>query len=570
LEELLKIVQLSEQVASAIAAGEVIERPVSVVKELIENSIDAKASQILIRIEDGGKKLVEVHDDGIGIPANELKLAVARYSTSKLRSVEDLFEIETLGFRGEALASIGAVSKLEIISRPAGEEAAGKLRVEGRDIGKVEPIGSARGTIIRVRNLFFNTPARRKYLKTDSTEKRWISRLVSRYALVNPEIRFVLESGGRRAFFAAGTGEGLEVLSAVFGTEIARRMIALVEAPNAPFQVSGYISAPDLNRSNRNQLNLFVNRRWIKDPKLAAAVLQAYHGLLMVGRFPIVVLNLSLPPAAVDVNVHPAKAEVRFADPGQIFTVVQRFVRATLLGQAPVPAMQGASAFSPGEGMARPLAPLFPPEEMRATIPASQPSLPGAEIPLLRAVGQVGAAFLVAEGPDGLYLIDQHAAHERVLYESLTSEMENGPVARQALLKAVKVEFTLNEAAILRENLLGMSKLGFEVEEFGGDSFLIRSVPALLVDAAPETALRAVVEEFEEDESPLQKENEKRLAARVCKSAAIRTGQILSLEEQRRLIRDLEACKVPRNCPHGRPTMIHLSVASLERQFGRR
>jgi DNA mismatch repair protein MutL len=566
----LKIVQLSDQVAAAIAAGEVIERPASVVKELIENSIDARASQILIRIAGGGKELVEVHDDGIGIPAEDVRLAVARYSTSKLRAVKDLTNISTLGFRGEALASIGAVSHLEIVSRSKRAEDGRKLNVDGGRVGELETIGSAPGTVIRVRNLFYNTPARRKYLKTDTTEKRWISRLISRYAMVYPNIQFELESSGKRSFLSPGSGDGLEAIAAVFGVKIAKRMIALVEAPNAPFKVSGFISAPDLNRSNRNELNLYINRRWIKDARLSAAILQAYHGLLMVGRFPIVVLNLSIPPDSVDVNVHPAKAEVRFVDSSHVFTVLQRFVRATLLGQAPVPVMHGAQTISPGDGMARPVAALFPIEDQRETRLASQPALPGSDVPLLRAVGQVGASFLVAEGPDGIYLIDQHAAHERVLFELLLSEMENGHVARQALLEAVKVELSVEEADILRPNLSVLAMIGFDLEEFGGNSFIIRSIPALLLDHTPEAMLKAAVEEIEEDERPLEKENEKRLAARVCKRAAIKAGQILSLDEQQRLIRDLEACKVPRNCPHGRPTMIHLSVASLERQFGRR
>lgn len=566
----MKIVQLSEKVASTIAAGEVVERPVSVVKELIENSIDAKASQILIRIEGGGKDLVEVQDNGIGIPADELGLAVARYTTSKLRSVEDLSNIGTLGFRGEALASIGAVSKLEIISQARDADSGRKLKVAGGRTGEIQTVGSAPGTVVRVHDLFYNTPARRKYLKTDNTEKRWISRLISRNALAYPHIRFELESAGKRSFISPGTGDGFEALSAVFGPKVATRMIALVDAPNAPFKVSGFVSAPDLQRSNRNELNLFVNRRWIRDAQLSAAVMQAYHGLLMVGRFPIVALNLSLPPDSVDVNVHPAKAEVRFADSNHVFTVLQRFVRATLLGQAPVPTLNGAQTISPGEGMARPFAPLFPMEQARGLQPASQPAFPGQSVPLLRAVGQVGASFLVAEGPDGLYLIDQHAAHERVLYEALLSQIEDGQVVRQDLLEATKVELSTGEADILRENLTVLAEIGFDIEEFGGDAFIIQSVPALVVDHAPEAVLKAAVEEIEEDESPLEKEKEKRLAARVCKRAAIKAGQILSLEEQRRLIRDLEACKVPRHCPHGRPTMIHLSVASLERQFGRR
>jgi len=333
-----------------------------------------------------------------------------------------------------------------------------------------------------------------------------------------------------------------------------------------------------VHRSNRRELTFFVNGRWVQDSSLSAAVLQAYHGLLMVGRYPMAVLFLQMPPEAVDVNVHPAKAEVRFREPRAVFSVVQRTVRATLLRQAPPPsvdldrswqsagwASEGTRAVDPSWQLAGDLA-REPSEAAPRLLPAHRGE---GDVPLLRTVGQVGAAYLVAEGPDGVYLIDQHAAHERILFERFMDAYREGDVESQGLLEPATVELDPAEAELLEERLPALTALGFEVEPFGQRTFRVRSVPAMLTALPPERALRTVVEDFEEDEAPLQGEVEAIIAARVCKGAAIKAGQVLSLEEQRGLVRDLEDCRAPRSCPHGRPTMIHLSVQALERQFGR-
>jgi DNA mismatch repair protein MutL len=566
---------LPEDVASAIAAGEVIERPASVVKELLENALDAGARTVQLRIEDGGRGLIEVGDDGEGIPAAELPLALARHATSKLRTTDDLFAIQTLGFRGEALASIAAVARLELVSRTGGEAGGTRLTAEGGVVGKPGPIGAAAGTVVRVRDLFFNVPARKKFLKGEETERRRILALVTRYALAYPHVRFTLTQEGRQAFASAGGGDRREVLAAAFGLDVAREMVSLPAAEGRSIRVEGFISPPSVHRSNRREVTLFVNGRWIQDAALAAAVVQAYHGLLMVGRFPIAALFISLPPEDVDVNVHPAKAEVRFRDPEAVFAVVQRAVRATLLGLAPMPetrlpAAWGA-AWQPAVGTIGPdpaWAIAHAPLGEAAALTAG--ALPAATLPLLRNVGQVGATYLVAEGPDGLYLIDQHAAHERVLFEKLLQQQGAGGVGSQVLLEPVTVELAAAEAALLRSQLEVLRRLGFEAEDFGANAFRVRAVPPLLAALPPAQALRAVIEDFEEDEAPLADVVEARVAARVCKRAAVKAGQVLSLVEQEQLVRDLEACALPRTCPHGRPTMIHLSVDSLERQFGRR
>lgn len=549
--------------ANAIAAGEVIERPVSIVKELLENAIDASASSIEIHMRNGGKTLVEVADNGTGIPGEQLALAVERYSTSKLDSIEDLKAIRSLGFRGEALASIGAVSRMEIASTASGQPSGMALRVEAGTLQGPSPAALAAGTRIVVRDLFFNVPARRRFLKTDLTERNWITRLVTRYAMAYPEIRFQLESDGRDTFHSPGSGDRLEAIAQAMGLEIAEQMIPVIEPQRAGAGLEGYISPPSLTRSNRREITLFVNGRWIQDVGLSTAVIQAYHGLLMVGRQPLAVLLLQLPPDQLDVNVHPAKAEVRFADPRAVFSLVQRAVRATLLGQAPVQTLHPEPAM--GVQLSAWSVP-DPPIDRRFEAPSQSEMF----VPVLRSVGQVGATYLVAEGPDGMYLIDQHAAHERVLFERLMAQVEAQAPESQSLLQVASISFGPHEVQLLESQLDTLAKLGFRLEPFGGGSFRLRAVPAALSGIAPERALRTVVEDFEEDEQPLAAHQEARIAARVCKAAAIKAGQVLSLAEQRELIRDLESCQVPRSCPHGRPTMVHLSVAALERQFGRR
>jgi DNA mismatch repair protein MutL len=567
---------LSQEVASAIAAGEVVERPASVVKELVENALDAEAHSIVVRIEGGGRKLVEVSDDGAGIPAKEVPLAVERHATSKLHTIDDLFAIRTLGFRGEALASIAAVAHLELVSRTPQDAKGTRLRAEGGNAGRPEAVGAPAGTVVRVGDLFFNVPARQKFLKSEETERRRILTLVTRYALAYPHVRFQLTQEGRPAFASSGSGDRREVLSAVFGLDVAREMISLPPAEGRGVQVEGYISPPAVHRSNRREVTLFVNGRWIQDAALTAAVVQAFQGLLMVGRYPIAAIFVAVPPETVDVNVHPAKAEIRFREPEAVFAIVQRAVRATLLGQAPAtalapPAMWAAgwseSAAARGADPAWAIAHATAHEEAPAG-PIAQPGLSAGRLPLLRSIGQVGATYLVAEGPDGLYLIDQHAAHERVLFERLMQLQQTG-AASQTLLEPMTVELSVAESMVLEGQVEILRRLGFEVEAFGSTAYRVRAVPPLLAHLPAALALRAVIEDFEEDESPLADAVEARVAARVCKRAAVKAGQVLSLAEQEQLVRDLEACAVPRSCPHGRPTMIHLSVDTLERQFGR-
>jgi DNA mismatch repair protein MutL len=470
-------------------------------------------------------------------------------------------------------------------SRIADTDSGARLHVEGGINGKLEKIGAPVGTVVRVEDLFYNVPARLKFLKTDVTERRAIDGLLTRYALAYPSVRFKLTEDANVTLQTSGDGDRRAILAALYGVEVAKQMLE-VTAEEDGLTMTGYISPTALTRSNRKDITFFVNGRWVSDTPLTTALIQAYHTLLMVGRYPMAALFLEISPEDVDVNVHPAKAEVRFKNQDRIFSFVQRWTRRILLAYAPIPQV----APTLWGGAARPAQPREPGldwsmagEESQKSNVEGQPSAnevpsPTASdlqpstfnLPLLRLIGQIGQTYLVAEGPDGLYLVDQHAAHERVLFEKLMAQHDQKQIPSQSLLTPVVVQLPPQSANLLISQLSILQHFGFDVEEFGGNSFQVRAVPVLFAGADPASALRALVEDFEEDEAPLQNEIEAKLAGRVCKRMAVKAGQTLSPDEQRALLNDLEACVSPRTCPHGRPTMIHLSVDVLERQFGRR
>ncbi|MGB9672971.1 MAG: DNA mismatch repair endonuclease MutL [Anaerolineales bacterium] len=563
---------LPTEVASQIAAGEVVERPASVVKELLENSLDAQAGRISITILSAGRKLIEVSDDGWGIEKDDIPLAVRRHATSKIENITDLTRIKTLGFRGEALASISSVSRFQLTSRTKDKEYAWRLIVEGGVESSIEAVGAPFGTTVRVEDLFFNVPARLKFLKQAQTERIRIDQLVGNYAIAFPQVQFQLSHDGKIAFTTSGNGDRMEALTALLGLEIAKKMIEVVYEERE-IRIYGYISPPQLTRSNRKELQFFINQRPVQDSALASAVIQAYHTYLMVGRYPIVKLFIEIDAAQVDVNVHPAKAEVRFANPNWIFSQVQYAVRRALMAHSPIPQIPASPIWQsswesyhaermPQRDYSNPSAPSYPIQEAKQIETIEK-------IPLLRLIGQIATTYLVAEGPDGLYLIDQHAAHERVLFEKFLKNQKQNP-ASQNLLEAVIVTLPITQAQILEEQLDILNQIGFVIENFGPATYKIRAMPEILSGMNPRAALNAVVEDLEEDETPLEKERIKKLIARICKRAAVKAGQTLSIEEQRTLLANLEACDSPRTCPHGRPTMIHLSVDLLERQFGRK
>ena len=567
---------LADDVASQIAAGEVVERPASVVKELVENALDAGATTITIRVEQAGRKIIEIADNGTGISPVELPLAITRHATSKLRTAEDLFHIRSLGFRGEALASIGSVARMTVISREQNADLGARMLIEGGQSGQVTSTGIPIGTVIRVEDLFYNVPARLKFLKSDMTERNQINNLAMRYALAYSQVRFELEQDGKTVLRTAGNNDRREILAQLYGVDVARQMLEV--SLEEDIRVSGFISPVALTRSNRREITFFVNGRWVQDTALISALMRAYHTLLMIGRYPLAVLFIQLEPEEVDVNVHPAKAEVRFRSPDQVFSAVQRTVKRALLAYSPVPNVSTPywnapvyqqRAVDPAWDMAADLQAETPLEPGVEAAAMPQPALPSGKVPLLRLVGQVGAAYLVAEGPDGLYLIDQHAAHERVLFEKMTRQNQQ-KIASQTLLEPAVIVLPPQSAHLLEQQVDILKNYGFNIELFGLNTFRLRGVPAILAGTDPAAAVRVVVEDFEEDESPLANEIEARIIARVCKRAAVKAGQVLANDEQLALLRDLESCQSPRTCPHGRPTMIHLSVDLMERQFGRR
>ena len=577
----MTIKKLSRDIASKIAAGEVVERPLSVVKELMENAIDAAATEINIRIEEAGRRLVHVEDNGAGIPAGEADLALQRYATSKIDSIDDLEKIKTLGFRGEALASIAAVSRLKMDSKTSSEDIGVHLVVEGGEINNQEPAGLGNGTKIEVEDLFFNVPARRKFLKSERTERGAISELVTRYALFYADIRFRLEMEGRQVLSTNGSGNRREVLSQIHDVKTARTMLDL-KVVDEYLSLQGFISPTGLSRSNRKEIYFFINGRLVADASLTAAVTRAYQNMLMVGRYPLAALFLEIDPQEVDVNVHPTKAEVRFREPHRIFGLVHSAVRKTISAFSDVPTVSPsiwssspATGIDPAWGFSseaqtvQQSGQFFQDQTKEGEIESGQQGKSlMLDIPLLRLVGQIGRTYLVAEGPDGLYLIDQHAAHERVLFEKFL--VNKTATNSQYLLEPAVVEIPAQVDQDLEERIAILNHLGFKIEAFGPGTCKILAVPVVISHLDPQEAFISALQEDEEDSSLVESETEKKLVTRICKRAAVKGGQVLSNEEQEKLLRDLERCESPRTCPHGRPTMIHLSVDTLERQFGRR
>ena len=575
---------LPPDLAARIAAGEVVERPVSVVKELLENSIDAGASRISVEIRAGGVQLIRVVDNGVGIPADEVHLAFHRHATSKLISPEQLDAVSTMGFRGEALPSIAAVSRMEIRTRPGHEAAGYRLALQWGEPVDTGGEGCAPGTSIEVSELFGNQPARRKFLRSAQAETSRVQELVSRYALAYPEIRIRLLNDGRESLSTPGNGDPREALLAVYGSQIAASMLEIhAEDPESAYAVEGFAGAPSVSRANRTYLTLFVNRRLIQSRMLAYAVEEAYTGLLQVKRYPVAAVNVVLPFGDVDVNSHPAKREVRFHNESRVFSLTQRAVRTALMSGSPVPNADPASG-------ARTLSHIFGatsrmPEgarnELRGkgrdTMGTYEPtpatdgeslSLLGRPAVPLRVVGQLKLTYIVAEGPEGMFLVDQHAAHERVLFDRISSTRERRDAASQPLLSPVNVELTPSHATTLQDNLEEVSAYGFQLENFGERSYLLRAVPSVLASDDPGKALIDILDLASLEGLTRQKEDI--MAASIACHAAVRAGQPMTEAEMRALLEQLESTPNPHTCPHGRPTMVHFSSYHVEREFGRR
>jgi DNA mismatch repair protein MutL len=574
----LTIRVLPPEVASRIAAGEVVERPASIVKELVENALDAGARRISVEASEGGVALIRVVDDGHGIEPDELALAFQRHATSKLRNDSDLEAITTLGFRGEALPSIAAVAEVDAVSRPSESPRAARVRLRYGDLVEQGAGGAPPGTSISVRNLFREQPARLKFLRTAGAEASQIASVVSHYALAYPEVAFSLRIDGREGFSTAGSGDLRSAAAGVYGADTAASFLPATEEGEG-HSLRALFAPPAVTRASRAYVTVFVNRRWVRSRSLSFAVEEAYSGLLPTGRYPIAVVDLRLPPAEVDVNVHPAKAEVRLRNERLVFTLVQRPLRRVLSGLAP--AGSDPAATWPRALPVTPYAYAPPPAltlqgsgqpSLGIDLQTEQPAPPlqagfSTGLPILRPLGQAGTTYIIAEGPAGLYLIDQHAAHERVLFERYLAT-ESQAKASQPLLAPAVLDLTPPQQALLTSMAPSLQEHGFVVEPFGPGGYLLRAAPADLRRDDPAHAFHELLDLLTREDSP--SDPRRRVAASLACHAAVRAGQNLAFEEIRDLIQQLEASETPQTCPHGRPTMLHLSADELARRFARK
>lgn len=576
----MKINVLPESIASRIAAGEVVERPASVVKELVENALDAGAKEISVWVEKSGTSLIRVSDDGEGITGEDLPLAVERHATSKLKEEVDLFCIATLGFRGEALPSIGSVARLEIVSRTREMEAGARLFVEGGKKSNLITAGSPYGTTVEVRDLFFNTPARRKFLRSPATELGHICDVINRLALAYGDVHFHLYHGGRKISEYVAVAHLKDRLGQIFGAEIGKEMASFSRSQGG-FRLTGFLSFTPASYTNSRYLMIYVNRRFVRDRTLTHAILQGYETLLMKGRYPAVVLYLEIPFEEVDVNVHPAKYEVRFRRQTEVHDAVVKAIREALRGAA----KKEASSIGTRVG-----------EELNLQI--HEPSLPyvrsrsGAGSPLVRSdltptpsterrkeggffsnleiLGQILGCYIICDSGRGLALIDQHAAHERVAFEKMRGDIERGEIEKQELLIPQTIELPQAEAFLLEQRLELLARLGFNVEPFGRNTFVIKAVPALLPVGDYRGMLRAVVAELVEigHSEELHQSLEEKLMTIACHSV-IRANRRLEREEIHALLKGLDEIDFATQCPHGRPVLLEITQQELERMFKR-
>jgi DNA mismatch repair protein MutL len=621
-----RIKKLPPNVVNQIAAGEVIERPASVVKELLENAVDAGAHHIDVTLEQGGATYVRVADDGSGIPADELLLAVTSHATSKLRDADDLFRVHTLGFRGEALASIASVSQLQIRSRVAEDQAGAELEVVGGHPQDPAPCGCPVGTTVEVRNLFYNTPVRRKYLRTTQTELGHASEAFTRLALAHPKLHFTLRHQNRLLYELPPVENWSQRIATLFGDEIAENLL-WVEGSTDDIRLRGYVAAPCLSRGNNRMQYLFLNGRHIRDRALQHALGEAYRGLLLTGRYAIAFLRLEMPPEMIDVNVHPTKLEVRFQDSGRVYSQLLGTLRSRFLSTDLTPKIQSTIAPSDaGEASAADPQQLQTHQdslrawargaetERRTDVPATQSPLPlsnqrsaipefkrfedrspswqpapdpgdaaateaarasqeGEQTPSLDP-GPVGVQlhnrYLVTESDEGMVVIDQHALHERVIYEQLRARVLAGKLESQRLLVPEPVSLTASEAAAVLDASDTLSQLGIDVEPFGGDTVVISAYPAMLANMSPANVLRQVVELLLNDGSAPQRRDvlDELLHMISCK-AAIKAGDRLSPEEVESLLEQRHLYRDTHHCPHGRPTALVFTRDELDRRFQR-
>jgi DNA mismatch repair protein MutL len=612
-----RIQQLPTNVITKIAAGEVIERPASVVKELLENSLDAGSTRIDIDIEAGGSELIRIVDNGHGIHPDDLELAFSNHATSKLMTADDLFAVRTMGFRGEALASIAGVAQVTLQSRPTDEQVGAELVSNGGDLSGVRVWNGASGTRIEVRHLFFNTPVRRKFMRTASTEMGHICEIFTRIALAKPGIHLTLKHNGKNVYEVSSTMDLLERIGLFFGKEVRDQLYA-IDAQQGPAHLFGYIADPGCDRGNAKTQYLFLNGRWIRDRSLGHALQEGYRGLLMTGRYPIAFLFLEVPPDQVDVNVHPTKSEVRFRDAGALYTFFLATVRNRLNAenlvsrlQAPAQPSANGGYFTPRPADATPSLfskPGFPTftknpvssvvnsplsvasdiapsgqlldsnvatEEETTDEPVATDDGPRAtdarpELPEVLNAIQMHNTYLVVETADGMLVIDQHALHERILFEQIKARVREGSLDVQQMLIPEPVELSAEQAALLLEHRKDLDALGLSIEDFGGNTVIVTRYPALLDGRSPAEILKRVVDHLMSKERvPTREQLLSDLMSLMACHAAVRSGDPLTPEEIAALVEMRHLANDAHHCPHGRPTALLFTRQELDRQFRR-
>jgi DNA mismatch repair protein MutL len=585
-----RIHQLPPELANQIAAGEVVERPASVIKELVENSIDAGARRITIAVELGGKKLIRVEDDGDGMDPDDARLAIERHATSKIRRADDLARIATLGFRGEALPSIASVSHLILRTRVRGATSGTEIRVNGGAVASVTEVGMPEGTSIEVGDLFYNLPARRKFLKSDAAESAQVSRIVTQLALGYPEIGFTLVSSGRKVLQCPPVASLRDRLYQLYGD---RGDLIDVKRDSGDVKVVGFVAALAEQGPTRGPQNVYINRRVVKDRTIAHAIIDAYSVASIKERSPEVHLFIEMPHEAVDVNVHPTKAEVRFRDQSYMHELIRRTL-GDALGRGPAPELQleapagferAASTLPlphaypstfPSRWTTAPAAPLAPSEAPVAPLAPVAPFAPateGAIAPTIRPMvplGQFRDTFIIAVDEEGIAIIDQHVAHERVLFERITERLTSGTLESQQLLIPMLVELPPAGRQSLTSHVADLARLGFEIEDVGGDAVRVTAMPALLGREACDAALRALAEDLEGlDHGAGLDAAIKRIAATTACHAAVKANYPLTHEKMAHILDELRRTAYSTICPHGRPVMLRLTRREVEKNFQR-
>lgn len=608
-----KIHILPENLCNKIAAGEVVERPASVVKELLENSLDAGAGDIRIEVERGGKRLIRISDDGEGMGREDAFLCLERHGTSKIASAEDLFNLRTLGFRGEALPSIAAVSRLTLRTRNAESVEGWEISSEGGVVRRAEAVGAGCGTMLEVRDLFFNLPARRKFLRSDETELGHISDIVSKIALAHPQVQFRLLHNERSLLELYRHTTLEERVAALLGRPVLRELLPLECQGEGGLGLQGLISQPAHNRPTGSNIYTFINGRYIRDRVVQHAVNDGYRHLIVKGRYPVVVLFLTIDPAQVDVNVHPTKHEVRFRDQRLVHDFIAEAVRSVLRPSGWLPGSAAEQVVAPPsvaptivtEGSFEPRTRVSQPHSDPGAVqgvqealaryaagPSAQPArawsppAAGASQPALlvanaaqggsgffsglTVLGQYRRSYILCQDGDDLILIDQHAAHERIGFERLRAEYRQGTLVRQTLLFPVVLEFDFREAALFQDHLADLERLGFDIEPFGGKAFLLKAIPHLLETSSAEQLVRDVVNEVATiGRSALADEGIEAVLILMACHGVIRANQTLTPEQIRALLKDLDGVDFQAHCPHGRPVMKRLSLIEIERMFKR-